>query len=86
MEGLEVEPARAKLLFTTMLLASLNFTSTRIGLCIVNIINTIIHAVQIFQEVNSQGQEIIETLQHYNTTVITIKVQIRSRNFVADKP
>lgn len=55
MEGLEVESARAKLLFTTMLLASLNFTPARMGLCNVNIINNIIHAVYIFQEVNSQA-------------------------------
>jgi len=61
---------------------------TRPGPCTDNIINTEIHAVDIFQELDSQWQDIIfniEILQLYNFTVMTTEAQIRSWEFVADK-
>lgn len=54
---------------------------------LVNIINTAIYAIYIFQELGGQWQDIIfniEILQH-NITVMTIEAQIRSQDFVADK-
>lgn len=61
---------------------------TRLGPCIVNIINTAVPEVHIFQELDNQWQDIkfsIEIVQHYNITVMTTEAQMRSRYFVADK-
>lgn len=56
-----------KTLFTTMLLASLNSTSTRLGPCIVNIRNIkniVVHVICTFQELGSQWQDTIFNIRH----------------------